>query len=320
MNQIIVTGASGFVGRALCSRLVDMNLNVRGTLLVSENPSELVSGVEPTVIEPVGSDTSWGNALAGIDIVIHLAARVHIMRETSSDPLKEFRIVNTLGTERLVREAVMAGVKRFIFMSTIGVNGDNSGDSPYTESSQPKPHNPYSVSKYEAEQALWRLSAETGMEVVIVRAPLVYGPGNPGNFFLLLKFALKGIPLPLSLIRNKRSLIYIGNLVDALAICAIHPNAAGKTYLVSDGEDVSTPDLIRRTATALCIPARLLPLPVFFIRLAGKLTGKSAAVNRLIGSLTVDSSKIRRELGWKPPFNMDDGLQATAQWFKQTCR
>jgi len=239
------------------------------------------------------------------------------MRESSTDPLQEFRKVNLHGTERLALQAAKAGVGRFEFMSTIGINGDNSGAKSYAESDQPHPHNSYSVSKYEAELALKEISKQTGMEVVILRAPLVYGPGNPGNFLSLLRVISKGIPLPLASVTNKRSLIYVGNLVDALATCAVHPEAAGKTYLVSDGEDVSTPELIQRTAKELGEPARLFPFPISLMRLAGKLTGKSGAVNRLAGSLTVDSSKIRRELRWVPPFTMEEGLRETAGWFKK---
>ena len=315
----LVTGASGFVGSILCRRLLAEGLHVRGTLLESESPLSLPDGVDPVIIEPLGPDTTWQHALSGIHTIIHLAARVHIMKETFTDPLQEFRRINLYGTERLARQAAQTGVKRFVFMSTIGVNGDNSGDRPYSEDDVPHPHNPYSVSKFEAELALQKISQETGMEVVIIRAPLVYGPMNPGNFLSLLQIVSKSMPLPLASIHNNRSLLYIGNLVDALAACATHPNAAGQTYLVSDGEDVSTPELIRRTAAALGVPARLLPVPVSLMRLIGKLTGRSATVNRLTGSLAVDSSKIRRDLGWKPPFTMEEGLQATAQWFKQTC-
>ncbi|ABB31570.1 NAD-dependent epimerase/dehydratase [Geobacter metallireducens RCH3] len=329
LHNILVTGATGFVGSFLCSRLLAEGMSVRGTFLVTENPDSLVKGTEQALIEPIGPATFWGHALAGAGTVIHLAARVHVMRERAADPLKEFRFVNTEGTAHLAREAAKAGVKRFVFMGTIGVNGDNSGDAPYIESSPPYPHNPYSVSKYEAEQLLRQISSETGMEVVIIRAPLVYGPGNPGNFLSLLKavngdygfktlnFGLKVLPLPLASINNKRSLIYVGNLVDALVTCATHPAAVGQTYLVSDGEDVSTPELIRRTAAALGVPARLFPFPVPLMKLAGKLIDKSAAVNRLTGSLTVDSSKIRRELGWQPPFTMEEGLQETAKWFEK---
>jgi nucleoside-diphosphate-sugar epimerase len=229
-------------------------------------------------------------------------------------------------------------------MSTIGVNGDNSGDKPYTREDVAHPHNPYSISKYEAELALRQISIETGMEVVIMRAPLVYGSGNPGNFLSLLRVVSKGIPLPLDSITNKRSLIYVGNLVDALATCATHPAAAGKTYLVSDGEDVSTPELLRRVARALNVPVRLFPFPVSWMTFVAKLLDNfgfwilnfglfkskarnsesriqhskfTGAVDRLVGSLVVDSSKIRLELGWVPPFTMGEGLRETAAWYKK---
>ncbi|MBV5330040.1 MAG: SDR family oxidoreductase [Chlorobium sp.] len=315
--RVLVTGASGFVGHILSIYLLSKNVHVCGTLLATEATSVLAEGVEPVVVESFGPTTPFENALKDVDVVIHLAARVHIMKDTATDPLHEFCKVNCLGTERLARQAAQIGVKRFVFLSTIGVNGDNSGDKPYTERDIPHPHNHYSVSKYEAELALQRISQETGMEVVIIRSPLVYGPGNPGNFLTLLRIVSKGIPLPLGFITNRRSLIYVGNLVDALVTCATHPAAAGETYLVSDGEDVSLPELIKRTAKALSVPARLFPVPVSLMRMAGKLTGKSGAVNRLTGSLTVDSSKIQRELGWKPPYTMDEGLKVTAEWFKK---
>lgn len=320
MCKILITGASGFVGAALCARLLRNGHSVKGTLLTSELPISLPTGVQPVVVEHLSNNSCWDHAVTDVDIIIHLAARVHVMKETAVDPVQEFRKVNLYGTEQLAQQAAQAGVNRFVFMSTVGVNGDNSGQKPYYEGDEPHPHNPYSVSKYEAELTLEHISGKTGMEVVMVRAPIVYGPGNPGNFLSLLKVIHRRTPLPLASIQNKRSLIYVENLVDALAVCATHPDAAGQTYLVSDGEDVSTSELIRRTAAALGIRARLLPFPVSVMRLIGKLTGRSATVNRLTGSLAVDSSKIIRELGWKPPFTMEEGLQATAQWFKQTCR
>lgn len=350
MKRVLVTGANGFVGKHLCNRLLG-ELIVRGTLIYGEPANSLLMNCEPVFIQPIGPDSEWCEVLHSVDIVVHLAARVHIMQETSPDPLEKFCKVNSYGVERLAQQAAQAGVKRFIFMSTIGVNGDISGDNSYTERDCPHPHNPYSISKYEAELALQRVSQETGMEIVIIRAPIVYGPGNPGNFLSLLRVVSKGLPLPFSSITNKRSLIYVGNLVDALAICADHPAAAGKTYLVSDGEDVSTPELIRRTAAALNVPARLFSAPVSLMKLAAKvlefgfdpsgpkwildfgLFGSKAvkpiqnskfkihnrrftgAVSRLTESLTVDSSKIRLELGWVPPFTMEKGLAETARWF-----
>jgi nucleoside-diphosphate-sugar epimerase len=313
---ILVTGASGFIGHFLCKRLLAVGLSVRGTLLESEAPSALAAGVEPVVIKPLGPETIWSHALAGVDSVIHLAARVHIMDDPAADPLTEFRRVNSAGTAHLAREAAKAGVRRFVFISSIKVNGEESSE-PYTSESAPNPADPYGVSKWEAEQALRRIESETGLEVVIIRPTLVYGPGVKANFLAMMNIIRRGIPLPLASITNKRSLIYAGNLVDALTSCATHAAAAGKTYLVSDGEAVSTPELIRATAVALGAPARLFPVPVAIMRLVGKLTGKSGAVSRLTGSLTVDSSAIRRDLGWQPPYSMNAGLQETAEWFKR---
>jgi len=312
--KILVTGASGFIGRLLCTRLVSAGWRVRGTLLEGESAASLAEGVEPVVVEPLGPTTSWEQPLQGIEMVIHLAARVHVMADQASDPLAEYRLVNTEGTTRLAREAAKAGVKRLLFISSIKVNGEES-PLPYTETSPAGPTDPYGVSKWEAEQSLRRTEAETGLQVVILRPTLVYGPGVRANFLAMLRVVHRGLPLPLASIRNRRSLLYTGNLVDALAACAAHPAASGRTFLLSDGEDVSTPELIRRTASALKVPARLLPFPPALMRLAGVVARKSAAVDRLTGSLTVDSSCIRRELGWKPPFTMEEGLRVTAEWF-----
>lgn len=314
--KMLVTGATGFVGHFLCSRLLAEGWSVRGTLLTSETPASLVGGVESVVIEPLGGETPWQHALTDIDVVIHLAARVHIMDDSSADPLAEFRRVNVEGTVQLAREAAKAGVRRLVFISSIKVNGEENA-TPYTPDSPPNPSDPYGISKWEAEQGLRKIEAETGLEVVVIRPTLVYGPGVKANFLNMMKIITKGIPLPLASIINRRSLIYVGNLVDALAVCAMHPVAAGKTYLVSDGVDVSTPELIRRTAAALGIPARLFTVPLQLMLMAGKLTGKSNSVSRLAGSLTVDSSRIRQELEWKPPFTMEEGLLETAAWFKK---
>lgn len=314
--KLLVTGCSGFIGRFLCEQLLANGHSVRGTLLPTEAQSTIADRVEPTVVQPLGLTSDWCQALEDIETVIHLAARVHIMDDPSADPLTEFRKVNVEGTARLAQEAAKAGVKRLVFISSIKVNGEENVAA-YTPDSPPNPTDPYGISKWEAEQALRKVEAETGLEVVIIRPTLVYGPGVKANFFTMLNTINKGIPLPFASIQNKRSLIYVGNLVDALATCATHHKAAGQTYLVSDGVDVSTPELIRRTASALGVSARLLHCPVTLMKLTGKLSGKSGTVNRLTGSLMVDSSKIRNELGWKPPFSMEEGLRETARWYKE---
>ena len=314
-SRFLITGATGFVGSALIRRLLQDNFSVTATVLAGEDAGNLPTDVERIVVQPLSDHSDYSACLQNIDIVIHLAARVHIMQETATNPLQEFRKVNLYGAERLARQAAKAGVKRFVFMSTIGVNGNTSGGRAFTEKDVPRPHNDYSTSKLEAEISIREIGNETGMEVVIARSPLVYGPGNPGNFLSLLRVISKGIPLPLASVCNQKSFLYVGNLVDALACCASHPNAAGQTYLVSDGEDVSTPELIRRVAAALGKPARLFPVPPGLMRTCGRILGRSSAVERLLGSLQVDITKIRCELGWNPPFTMEEGLDATAERF-----
>lgn len=252
-------------------------------------------------------------ALKGIDCIIHLAAHVHIMREASGDPFTVFRKVNAGGTSLLVRMAADAGVKRFIFLSTVKVNGEITGDNPFTEDHTPHPQDPYAISKWEAEQALHNISDATGLEIVILRPPLVYGQGVKANFLRLLDMVNKNIPLPLSLVNNKRSMIYIGNLVDAIIKCVEHPDAANQTFLVSDGLDVSTPDLIRMIACAMGKKARLFPCPVSLLKMMGKVAGKSAEIERLVNSLQIDSTKIRKILNWTPTFTMAEGILETVK-------
>jgi len=315
MKTVLVTGANGFIGRALCAELLKRKYAVRGVVRDSSNWDG--NGCEVVRVTDIDATTDWTGAMRGIDTVIHLAARVHVMSDAVADPLAEFLRVNTAGTERLARSAAASGVKRLVYVSSIKVNGEatHSGNK-FTEADTPSPHDPYGVSKCEAEQVLHRVAEETGLEVVIVRPTLVYGAGVKGNFAQMLRVLAKGIPLPLASVRNLRSLIYVENLVDALIVCATHPDAAGKIYLVSDGEDISTPDLLRRLGTALGRPVRLFPCPQALLKLAGQLTGKSDQVERLLGSLQVDSDKIRRELNWTPPYSLQQGLQATAEWYR----
>lgn len=312
--NVLVTGANGFVGKALCAALLRHGHRVSGAVRRA-NPDEELGGVEYiSGIADINAETDWTVALKGREVVFHLAARVHVMQDKASDPLNEFRKVNTAGTEYLARSAAANGVKRLVYVSSIKVNGEETrGDNKFSEMDAPSPQDPYGVSKYEAEQALHRVARETGLEVVIVRPPLVYGAGVKGNFAQMIKVLAKGIPLPFASVNNRRSLVYAGNLVDALIACAVHPAASGQTYLVSDGEDVSTPDLLRRLGMAMGHPARLFPCPPALLLLAGRLTGKHGQIQRLLGSLQVDSGKIRRELNWMPPYSLEQGLQATAR-------
>lgn len=311
-----ISGSSGFVGRSLCKRLLIEGHRIRGALLAPASSPFQETNFEPVIINPLESQPSLESSLTGADIVIHLAARVHVMQESSNDPLKEFRKVNLDGSAHLARQAAQAGVKRFVFMSSIGVNGNSSGDTPYTEQDTPQPHSPYALSKYEAEQRLKEIGADYGMEVVIVRAPLVYGPYNPGNFLTLLKAVHRMLPLPFGTVNNQRSFLYIDNLVDALCCCAVHPKAANKTYLVSDGEEISTSQLIRDLAANMNKHAYLLPVPASILRQIAKFLGRSSQIEQLVGSLVIDSSKIRRELDWTPPFTIAHGLQQTADWYR----
>lgn len=305
---ILVTGASGFVGQALCAELLRHGYFVRGAVRQVEGRAALQG--EPVVVGAINAATDWTAALGGCDVVVHLAARVHVMDDKAVDPLAEFRETNTEGTLNLVRQAADAGVKRFIFISSVKVNGEGR-DAAYLESDTPAPADAYAISKWEAEQGLQRIAADTGLEVVVLRPPLVYGPGVKANFLRLMQLVQKGWPLPLGAIRNRRSLLYLGNFVDAIRLCVEHPAAAGQTFLLDDGEPVSTRVLIRAVAQAMGRPARLFAVPVRLLELAGALLGKRAAVDRLTGSLWVDSSPIRVRLGWTPPFSMTEGLAAT---------
>lgn len=309
--KVIITGANGFIGQTLCAYLSALEHSV---VPVVRRQTALPNALTVQSY----SDPALSLAMGGVDTVIHLAAQVHVMNQSDRSVLDKFREINVLGTEHLARVAAAAGVKRLIFLSSIKVNGESTSIAKgYSESDHPNPQDPYAVSKCEAEQALWKVSRETGLEVVIVRPPLVYGPGVKANFSRLLKMVDAGMPLPLNAIKNSRSLIYVGNLVDALLACATHPAAVGQTYLVSDGEDVSTPKLISAIAVALQRPNRNFFIPISLMRGAAKLLGKSNAVDRLTQSLVIDSSKIRRELGWSPPYTMAEGLQVTADWYHQ---
>ena len=313
--KIAVTGANGFIGAALTHKLCEKGYDVRGIVRLKERLLNRNSRLKIFAAGEINDDTNWNDALKGIDVVIHLASLVHELIDVSINPLADYRRVNTDGTQRLAEMSAGAGVKRLIFISTIKVNGEKTAGDAFTENHLAHPQDPYAISKWEAEQVLHNISDATGLEVVILRSPLVYGPGVKANFLRLLGMVNKNIPLPLSMVNNKRSMIYIGNLVDAIIKCVEHPDAVNKTFLVSDGQDVSTPDLIRMIAGALGKKARLFPCPAPLLEMIGKITGKSSEVERLTGSLQIDSTKIRRELSWTPPFTMEQGLRMTADWF-----
>jgi nucleoside-diphosphate-sugar epimerase len=317
-DLVLVTGATGFIGSALCRRLRKEGLAVRAVIRnwskVSSASGSHGSDYEWVVLHDQSSDEETRQALKGVQTVVHLAARVHVMRDQAADPLAEFRRINRDWTERLARLAAEQGVRRFVFLSSIKVNGEESR-LPFTEQDMPNPQDSYGISKWEAEQALAAVSSETGLETVVIRSPLVYGPGVGGNFLSLLKLIRSGLPLPLGSVRNRRSLIYCENLVDGLIACVREPRAAGQTYLVSDGEDLSTPDLIRRIARAMGRSVRLWPVPVSLLRWGGGRVGRRGAVARLTESLQINASKIRRELGWSPPWSVDQGIEETVAWF-----
>jgi len=311
---ILVTGAGGFIGRELCCVLLQAGLRVRG---VTRQAGALPPGTEEVQVGEIGPGTEWQEALAGVTCVIHLAARVHVMRETTTDPAVEFHRVNTAGTERLAHQAAAAGVQRLVYASSIKVNGERTTDRPFGEADAPAQRDAYAVSKWAGEQALHRIATDTKLETVVIRPPLVYGPGVGGNFLRLMNLIQSGLLLPLGSVRNQRSLVYLGNLVDALALCARHPAASGRTFLISDGEDISTPELIRRLAQEIGKPSRLLPFPPALLRLGGIISGKRGEIGRLLDTLQVDSTPIRHELGWTPPYTVEQGLAETARWFSR---
>jgi nucleoside-diphosphate-sugar epimerase len=299
---VFVSGAGGFVGRPLVARLVHDGHQVRAMV---RHPAALGQERVETILGDL-ADPAYAPHLNGTDVVVHLAARVHVLRDTADDPAEAFRRTNVEGTLRLAREAAARGVRRFVFVSSVKVNGEGGLAR---EGGAPAPEDAYGISKYEAERGLLALGAATGLEVVIVRPPLVYGPGVGANFGALMRAVRRGVPLPLGRVVNRRSLIAVDNLVDFLVTCVAHPAAANETFLVSDGEDVSTADLVVRLARAMHVRPRLLPIPPGLITTAARLTGRLPEARRLLGSLQVDTSKARTLLGWQPPITLEEGLR-----------
>ncbi|OAN50378.1 NAD-dependent dehydratase [Paramagnetospirillum marisnigri] len=312
--KVLVTGANGFVGRPLCLRLAELDYKVAAAVRPDIPCPE---GAERRKAARLGPEGDWISALLGMEAVVHLAARVHVMHDQSTDPLAEFRAANVAGTLRLAEQAVAAGLRHLVFLSSIKANGEETFGTPFGPEAA-APVDPYGISKLEAEQGLAQLARRTGLAITVLRPPLVYGPHVKGNFRSLIGLVDRGVPLPLGLVDNRRSLIGIGNLVDAIRAVLESPPAAGATrvFTLADGETISTAELVRRLAAALDRPARLLPVPPALLRLGGRLTGRSAAVQRLTASLEVSSAAIRDTIGWTAPDGLEYGLEATARWWR----
>lgn len=301
-GKILVTGASGFIGRSVCERLsAEGNIKAQYRNI---NISRALPGVE-MVRGELSADFDWRDSLKGVGVIVHCAARAHVLAQISSDPLSQFREVNTYGTLNLARQAALSGVKHFIFLSSLAVNGASSGDGIFSAESPPNPSTPYAISKYEAELGLWKISRETGMSLTILRPPLVYGPGAPGKFGLLVRCINGRLPLPFATLRDKRSFVFLENLVDLIIHCINHPKAFNQLFLVSDDRDVSVNQLIRKIGDDLSRPAILFPVPAFFLNMVAHIFGRSKDIQQLLGPLLVNMEKTKSILNWKPPFNID---------------
>ncbi len=319
MSPILVTGANGFVGQHLGRQLADQGHEVVAALRNPQARLDYPVQRRETVGD-IGPGTDWHRALEGVEVVIHLAARGHVMNEHRADPMAEFRNINTAGTLQLAGQAVAAGVRRLVYVSTIKVNGEASHGPPFRESDPVAPQDPYARSKHEAEQQLFALMARTGLEVVVVRPPLVYGPGVKGNFLRLMKLVDRALPLPLASIDNRRSLVNVWNLCSLLIRCCEHERAPGEVFLVADGEDLSTPELLRRLAAALHRPSRLWPFPPVLLAAFTRLLGQQASWERLAASLQVDIRKAQQWLDWQPGTPVNAALAATADGYRQRVR
>lgn len=317
MTKVLVTGATGFVGRAILSELTNSpGLDAFGTTrhLTAGNSD----GTRMVQVGDLVEDTDWTDVLAGVDVIVHAAARVHVMNDKSDDALAAFRAANVEGTARLAKQAAAAGVRRFVFLSSIKANGEETAPGEaFTATSKPAPVDPYGLSKLEAEGRLFEFGKNTGIDVVVIRSPLVYGPGVGANFRAMMAIVNCGIPLPFAAVHNKRSLIYLRNLVDFVRQCVVSEEAPGHVFLVSDGSDLSTPELLSAIATGLGRNARLFPMPELMLRVLGRMTGRSNAIARLVGSLQVNIETSCETLGWKPPFQATAGIMETARVFRE---
>lgn len=313
----LITGADGFLGSAVLAALKAKGVPVRGAVRSFAKDHNVAVG-------NIGPDTNWLPALEGIDTIVHTAARTHIMDDKDADPLLAFRSVNVEGTRRLAEQSAQSGIRRLVFISSIKVNGEATGldkdRSVFTPFDPPHPEDAYAQSKWEAEQALHEVADNTGLEVVIIRPPLVYGPGVKANFLTMMRYLHKGLPLPLGAIHNKRSLVALDNLVDLIVTCIEHPAAANQTFLVSDDEDMSTTELLQRMAIALGKSSRLLPIPAGLLKTGAALLGKKKIAQRLLGSLQVDIAKTKDVLNWNPPVSVDEALIKTAEDFGPTIK
>ena len=312
MSRVLVTGASGFVGRGILDRLRQES-DFRPRASYRTAPSSTMAGVESVLVGGLADDTDWRAAVAGCDAVVHSAARVHMVRDTALDPLALYREINVAGTLALARHAAAAGVRRFVFLSSVKVNGESTPpDRAFRVTDPPAPVDAYGLSKLEAERGLEAIARDTGLDVTIVRPVLVHGPGVKANFDTLMRWVERGLPLPLGAIANRRSIVGLDNLVDLVVTCLVHPAAAGRTFFASDGEDPSTTELLRRVARALGRPSRLLPVPPAILTRVARALGREGLATRLCTSLRVDVSEARAVLGWRPPLTLDEGLARTA--------
>ena len=318
MTQCLVSGATGFVGRHLVARLLDEGHAVRCAVRDVGTARELLAKDADIVrVGNIDANPDWSQALQGVRTVFHLAGRAHILKESAGDPLAEFLRVNASGTAHLARNAAASGVQRFLFVSSIKVYGESSGVRAYRATDPPTPADPYGVSKQRAEESVRTIAQEWGMDTVIVRPPLVYGPGVGANFIRLMKLVDRGVPLPLGAVSNRRSLVSVWNLCDLLIRCEQSSAAVNKTFVVSDGQDLSTPELVRALARALRRPARLLDVPESMLRFAAKMTGNMAGFTRLCASLTLDMQETMRTLEWRPPLSIEESLARTVAWYRQ---